>query len=56
MVASGVVAALSVKHLSKRMGESGRIAELARNAPYLSSVLMLIVGVYVGWQGLHALL
>jgi ABC-type nickel/cobalt efflux system permease component RcnA len=56
MVASGVVAALSVKHLSRHMGESGRFGELARNAPYLSSTLMLIVGAYVGWQGLHALL
>jgi nickel/cobalt exporter len=55
MVASGVVAALSVKHLSKHVGESGRFGELARKAPYLSSVLMLIVGAYVGWQGIHAL-
>ncbi len=55
MVASGVIAALSVKHLSKHVNKSGRFSELARNAPYLSSILMLIVGVYVGWQGLHAL-
>ncbi len=55
MVASGVIAALSVKHLSKRMNASGRFGELARNAPYLSSILMLIVGAYVGYQGLHAL-
>ena len=56
MVAAGVVAALSVKHLSKHAGDSGRISALARNAPYLSSVLMLVVGAYVGYQGLHALL
>jgi nickel/cobalt exporter len=55
MVASGVIAALSVKHLSKHMNQSGRLSELARNAPYLSSILMLIVGIYVGWQGVHAL-
>ena len=55
MVASGVVAALSVKHLSRRMSESGRFSELARKAPYLSSIVMLIVGAYVGWQGIHAL-
>ena len=54
MVASGVIAALSVKHLSRRVG-SGRFSELAANAPYFSGVLMLIVGLYVGWQGLHAL-
>ena len=55
MVASGVIAALSVKHLSKHVSGSGRFSELARNAPYFSSILMLIVGVYVGYQGLHAL-
>jgi ABC-type nickel/cobalt efflux system permease component RcnA len=56
MVAAGVVAALSVKHLAKRANESSRFSELARNAPYLSGALMLVVGVYVGWQGLHVLL
>jgi ABC-type nickel/cobalt efflux system permease component RcnA len=56
MVAAGVVAALSVKHLSRHVDESSRFSELARNAPYFSSALMLVVGVYVGWQGLHALL
>lgn len=55
MVASGVVAALGVKHLSKRMEGSGRISELAAKAPYLSGGLMLVVGCYVAWQGLHVL-
>lgn len=55
MVASGVIAALSVKHLSKHINDSGRFSELARKAPYLSSMLMLIVGGYVGYQGLHGL-
>jgi nickel/cobalt exporter len=55
MVASGVVAALGVRHLSRHVDASGRLSELARNAPYLSSILMLIVGACVGWQGLHAL-
>jgi len=54
MVASGVVAALSVKHLSKRL-EAGRFGELAARAPYFSGVLILIVGLYVGYQGIHAL-
>ena len=54
MVASGVIAALSVKHLSKRMG-GGRFGELAAKAPYFSGGLILIVGLYVGYQGLHAL-
>jgi ABC-type nickel/cobalt efflux system permease component RcnA len=56
MVASGVLAALSVRHLSNRIGDAGRFGELARNAPYLSSVLMLLVGAVVGYQGIHALL
>ena len=54
MVASGVIAALSVKHLSKRMS-GGRFGELAAKAPYFSGGLILIVGLYVGYQGLHAL-
>ncbi len=54
MVASGVIAALGVKHLSKRM-EGGRFSELAAKAPYFSGALILLVGLYVGYQGLHAL-
>jgi len=54
MVASGVVAAVGLKHLSRRMG-SGRFSELAAKAPYFSGGLILLVGLYVGWQGLHAL-
>ena len=54
MVASGVVAALSIKHLSKHVS-SGRFSELAAKAPYFSGVLILLVGLYVGYQGAHAL-
>jgi nickel/cobalt transporter (NicO) family protein len=54
MVASGVVAALGVKHLSRRVGE-GRMSQLAAKAPYLSGALILLVGLYVGWHGLRAL-
>ncbi len=56
MVASGVVAALSVRHLSKHLGDSRRFSELARKAPYFSGALILLVGLYVGYQGVHALL
>ena len=52
MVVSGALAALSVKHVSKRWGGFG---EFARKAPYFSCVLILLVGFYVGYQGLHAL-
>lgn len=54
MVASGVIAALSVKHLSSRMS-GGRLGELAARAPYFSGGLILLVGIYVGYQGIHAL-
>ncbi|HHQ2782119.1 TPA: nickel/cobalt efflux transporter [Pseudomonas aeruginosa] len=52
MVASGVLAAVSVKHASKRWSGFG---EFARKAPYFSGVLIVLVGLYVGYSGLHAL-
>jgi nickel/cobalt exporter len=52
MVTSGALAALSVKHASKRWSGFG---EFARRAPYFSSALIVLVGLYVGYQGLHAL-
>lgn len=52
MVASGALAALSLKHVSKRWRGFG---EFARNAPYFSGALIALVGLYVGYQGLHAL-
>lgn len=50
MVASGVLAALSVKHVSGRWGGFG---EFARKAPYFSGALIVLVGLYVGYQGLQ---
>ena len=52
MVMSGALAALSVKHVAKRWDGFG---EFARKAPYFSGALILLVGLYVGYQGLHAL-
>jgi nickel/cobalt transporter (NicO) family protein len=52
MVMSGVLAALSVKHMSRRRSGFGA---WARNAPYFSAGLILRVGAYVGYQGLRAL-
>lgn len=52
MVTSGALAALSVKHVSKRWSGFGAFA---RKAPYFSSALILLVGLYVGYEGLHAL-
>lgn len=53
LVASGALAALSVKHVSQRWSGFG---EFARKAPYFSGVLIVLVGLYVGWQGVHGLL
>jgi nickel/cobalt exporter len=55
MVASGVLAALSVKHVSKRFSGFG---ELVRRAPYVSGATILVIGLYLevsGWLHLpHA--
>ena len=45
LVLSGTIAALRVKHFCKRFSGFGGGA---RKAPYFSSVLMILVGVYVG--------
>ena len=52
MVAAGVVAALGVRHASKRFAG---FSTFARRAPYLSSALIILVGLYLGYQGFHAL-
>jgi nickel/cobalt exporter len=53
MVMSGVLAALSIKHISKRWSGFGTFA---RRAPYLSGALILLVGFYLAYEGLHSLL
>jgi nickel/cobalt exporter len=52
MVASGVIAALSVRHVSRRWRGFG---EAVRYAPYVSGAVILLVGVYVGVNGWLAL-
>jgi nickel/cobalt transporter (NicO) family protein len=52
MVTSGAVAALGVRHAAKRFSGFG---ELARKAPYFSAAVIVLVGCYVGYQGLRAL-
>lgn len=53
MVASGVLAALSVKHMSSRWSGFG---DFTRKAPYFCGMLIILVGLYVGYQGISALL
>ncbi|QHE90433.1 nickel/cobalt efflux transporter RcnA [Pandoraea fibrosis] len=48
MVASGTLAALSVRHVSRRWSGFG---DFARKAPYFSGALIILVGLYVGYQG-----
>jgi len=52
LVLSGTVAALSMRHVAKRWSGFG---EFARKAPYASSVLIIIVGLYVAYHGWIAL-
>lgn len=52
MVTTGAVAALGVRHAARRFSGFG---DLARKAPYFSGALILLVGLYLGYQGLHAL-
>jgi len=48
LVAAGIVAALGMRHISRRWSGLG---DLARRAPYLSGIVMIGVGLYVGWEG-----
>lgn len=52
MVTAGVVASLSVKHISKRWSGFG---DFAARAPYFSSGVIICMGVYIGAEGLRAL-
>ncbi|HEX7641463.1 MAG TPA: nickel/cobalt efflux protein RcnA [Burkholderiaceae bacterium] len=52
MVASGALAALSLKHVQRRWSGFG---EVARKAPYFSGALILLVGCYIGYQGFAAI-
>ena len=48
MVTSGVIAAISVKHVSKRFNGFG---EIVRKAPYVSGGVILVIGLYLGVSG-----
>lgn len=48
LMTSGVIAAVSVRHISKRWSGFG---EIVRKAPYVSGGLILLVGIYVGVSG-----
>lgn len=48
LMAAGMIAAVGMRHFSRRWSNLG---ELAQRLPYLSSVVMIGLGLYVGWQG-----
>ncbi|HEY4029274.1 MAG TPA: nickel/cobalt efflux transporter [Caulobacteraceae bacterium] len=52
MVASGVIAALSVKHVSRRWSGFG---DIVRKAPFVSGLVILLVGLYIAVNGWFAL-
>ena len=52
VITLGVAAALSVRHVTRRWKG---FADIARRAPYLSSALIAIVGVYMMFHGFSGL-
>ncbi len=52
MVASGVLAALSLRHISRHWNGFG---DFAAKAPFLSGGLIVLLGLYMGYQSLMAL-
>lgn len=52
MVASGVIAAVSLRQVAKRWSGFG---ELVRKAPYVSAGVILLIGLYVAIHGYRSL-
>ena len=52
MVSAGVLAALSLRHVERHWAGFSRYAH---RAPYVSAALIVFVGLYTGWIGLHEL-
>ena len=48
LIAAGMTAAIGMRHLSRRWPGFGEVAE---RVPYLSSIVMIGLGLYLGWQG-----
>ena len=48
LIAAGTIAAVGTRLFSRRWPGCG---ELAQRLPYLSGIVMIGIGVYVGWQG-----
>lgn len=52
MVFSGVIAAVGVRHVARRWSGLG---DITRYAPYFSSAVIVLIGLYVGYHGWAAL-
>jgi nickel/cobalt transporter (NicO) family protein len=48
LVVSGIIAAWTVHHASKRFNGFG---DLARKVPYVSSAVLVCIGLYMGIEG-----
>jgi nickel/cobalt exporter len=53
LVAAGAVAALGMRHAERRWSDA--FGKLVRRAPYLSSAVIILVGIYVGVHALQGL-
>jgi nickel/cobalt exporter len=53
LVAAGAVAALGMRHAERRWSDA--FGKFARRAPYLSSAVIILVGIYVGVHALQGL-
>ncbi|WP_060825213.1 nickel/cobalt efflux transporter [Sulfurospirillum cavolei] len=52
LVLTGVIAALSIRYMSKRFSGFG---DIVRKAPYFSSAIIVLIGLYIGYEGLSHL-
>ena len=48
LVMTGTIAALSIHYMSKKFSGFGNIV---RKAPYFSSGIILLIGLYIGYEG-----
>lgn len=49
LVATGVISAISIKYMSKKFSGFG---DIVRKLPYISSAIILCIGLYIGYMGL----
>jgi nickel/cobalt exporter len=48
LIAGGMIAAIGMRHVTRRWSGFG---ELAQRLPYLSNIVMIGLGLYLGWKG-----